>query len=221
VWLIPPGSLHHLSETTAKDILRWTHRPTDAEWWGIMWVKAHAYKEMRKAVAAAKRRAESELDVLSDEEIDEARLVRTATPPAVVLSAAAAAPPLPTLSATSSQTSKEALSIIKNPALAASTASYLDSLILRLGGASQLPPLPPTTTTTPVYASPPAVPPYEHSQPMVPLPPVPPYQPLQPTLGVLPPQPPVVPLQAPVGSTWTTTQPVRPPSGWVSSMPQR
>ena len=165
-------------------------------------------------MAAARRRAESELDVPSDEEID-GRLVRSETPPAAVSPMAAVPTPvLPHPTPATSHTSKEALSIIKNPALAASTASYLDSLILRLGSANQ--PLPPTTAAAPAYATTTSgtiAPAYEQFAPMGTLPHVSETS-LQPMLGALP------SFQPQVESTWTTTQPVRPPSGWISSIPQ-
>jgi hypothetical protein len=148
VWLIPPHSLHFLTQETARNILRWTVAPKPTEWWGVLWLKAHAFKAMRKSVETARRKAESELDVPSDEEEmsqpTKATTTTTTTP---------IAPP-PTQGA-----SRHVLQMIQDPAAAASTASYLTALLSKItpatpaGGSSTTPAAASTTSLASIIAS--------------------------------------------------------------------
>ena len=68
VWLIPPHSLHFITNNTARSILKWSATPRIDEWWGIVWMKSHVYQSMRQAVEDQRHRSENELDVPSDDE---------------------------------------------------------------------------------------------------------------------------------------------------------
>lgn len=159
VWLIPPYCLHYITNETARDVLKWTVSPKADEWWGILWMKQHVFKTMKKEVETRKHRIENELYVPSSDEDedqhgdklqqDKDEVMRTSsrsgTPtmmtdvPAVVSAPVAAAAP------------SSVFNLMQDPNSALSAASYLTSLLNKVTAvnAAAAPMQPPSAAAAP------------------------------------------------------------------------